>query len=92
MSSELEAELKRVVVDSLKLEDITPEEIDSEAPFVGEDDGGLALDSIDFLELALAIEKKWAVKVQAGDAENEKIYRNVRTLAAHIEKKLGRTG
>jgi acyl carrier protein len=80
-------ELKELIVESLKLEDLDPADIGDDAPLVGEEDGGLGLDSIDFLELAMAIERRWSVKAQAGDSDNERIYRTVGSLAAYIQKK-----
>ena len=77
----LEAELKTLIVESLKLDDVNPEDIDSQMPLVG---GGLALDSIDILELAMAIQREYGVRTSAEDAQNHKIFANVRNLAAYI--------
>ena len=57
----IEARLKRLIVDALMLEDVTPEEIVDEEPLFGE---GLGLDSIDALELGLAIHKEFGVRTQ----------------------------
>jgi acyl carrier protein len=81
--NEMETELKNLIVDVLMLEDITPAEIDSDASIFGE---GLGLDSIDALELALAISKKYGVKIKADDERNREIFRSVRTLAAFISE------
>ncbi len=59
---ELETELKRLIIDTLMLEDVTPAQIDSEAPLFVE---GLGLDSIDALELALAVSRKYAVRIKS---------------------------
>jgi acyl carrier protein len=77
---ELERELKVLIIDTLNLE-TTPEEIVTDAPLFVE---GLGLDSIDALELALAIKKRYGVRTKANDAENRKIFATVRSLAAHI--------
>ena len=77
---ELEHELKQLIIDTLNLE-TTPEKIVSDAPLFVE---GLGLDSIDALELALAIKKRYGVRTKANDAENRKIFASVRSLAAHI--------
>jgi acyl carrier protein len=82
----LENELKYLIVDALTLEDVNPTEIDSEAPlFVS----GLGLDSIDALELAMAIEKRYGVRFAADDAQNARIFASVRSLAEHIERTRG---
>ncbi len=85
----LEHELKQLIVDALKLEDVSPEEIDSDAPLVGE---GLGLDSIDILELAMAVQKKFGVRAQTDDAENQKIYASVKNLAAFIVEQRAKPG
>jgi len=78
----LEHELKELIVDSLMLEDVKAAEIDSIAPlFVT----GLGLDSIDALELAMAIEKRFGVKFQADDERNREIFSSVRSLAQYIQ-------
>jgi len=79
--AELELELKQLIVDALKLEDTAPEDIDSEEPLVGE---GLGLDSIDVLELAMAIHRKYGVKTGSDDSQNRQVYGSVRNLATFI--------
>jgi acyl carrier protein len=87
--SDTEAELKSLIVEVLMLEDVTPAEIDSEAPIFGE---GLGLDSIDALELALAISKRYGVRIKADDERNREIFRSVKNLAAFIVAERARTG
>jgi acyl carrier protein len=82
MNEALEKELKELIVDALMLDDVTPAEIESEAPLFGE---GLGLDSIDALELAIAIDKKYGVKIKAEDEGTRDIFRSVRSLATHID-------
>jgi acyl carrier protein len=77
----LELELKQLIVEALKLDDVSVDEIDSDAALVGE---GLGLDSIDVLELAMAVQKRFGVKAQADDAQNQHIYASVKNLAAFI--------
>jgi acyl carrier protein len=77
----LEQEIKELIVSSLQLEDVKPENIDSEAPLFVE---GLGLDSIDALELAMAIRKKYGVKAQVDDQQNKKIFASVRALATYV--------
>ncbi|MBM4341819.1 MAG: acyl carrier protein [Deltaproteobacteria bacterium] len=78
---ELENELKVLIVESLALEDVVPADIDSAAPLFRT---GLGLDSIDALELAMAIHKKFGVRIEAEDARTREIFQSVRTLAQHI--------
>ncbi len=78
---ELELELKRFIVESLLLNDVTPEQINSEAPlFVG----GLGLDSIDALELGMALSKKYGIEIKPTDERTQDILRSVRSLATFI--------
>lgn len=81
MHEQLERELKHLIVSSLMLEDVTADEIEAEAALFGE---GLGLDSIDALELAMAIERRFGLKIQPSDEEGPKIFASVRALAAHI--------
>jgi acyl carrier protein len=77
-----ESELAALIVQALNLE-ISPDEIDPDAPLFGE---GLGLDSIDMLEIALAVSKKYGFKLRSDDADNERIFASLRALTAHIEK------
>jgi acyl carrier protein len=77
-----ESELAALIVQALNLE-IGPDEIDPDAPLFGE---GLGLDSIDMLEIALAVSKKYGFKLRSDDADNERIFASLRALTAHIEK------
>jgi acyl carrier protein len=79
--ADLEREIKELIVEALMLEDVTPDEIDPEEPLFVE---GLGLDSIDALELAIAIEKKYGIKLNASDEEKRQVFTSVRTLAAYI--------
>ncbi len=78
---QLEDELKALIIDALMLDDVTAEEIDTDAPLFRD---GLGLDSIDALELAIAIHKKFGVKISADDEANRAIFRSVGSLAAHV--------
>ena len=71
-------ELKEALIESLNLEDITPDEIDNEAPLFG--DEGLGLDSIDALEIILILERNYGIRI-ANPAEGKSIFYSVRTLA-----------
>lgn len=79
---ELERELKTVIVEALKLEDIEPGEIGSEEPLFGE---GLGLDSIDALELGVALRKAYGIKIDSVTDEVKQHFANVRTLARFIQ-------
>lgn len=78
---ELELEIKRLIVASLHLEGVTPEGIDSTAPLFVE---GLGLDSIDALELAMALRQKYGVRASNDEAANRKIFGSVRSLAEWV--------
>lgn len=82
----LELEVKRLIVSALSLEDIKPEEIDSDEPLFGE---GLGLDSIDGLELGMAIRKAYGVKIEAKKEEVREIFFNVKSIAAFIASQKG---
>ena len=80
----LEAELKELIVASLFLEDVTPADIDSDEPLFG--DAGLALDSIDALEIGVEIQKKYGVKIDPEDENLPEHFRSVRSLALFVSK------
>ncbi len=71
-----------MLVTSLNLE-MAPEDIAPDAPLYGD---GLGLDSIDILEVALAVSKKYGFQLRADDENNEAIYASLRNLAQHIAK------
>ena len=80
---ELEAELKGLIVEALALEDIAPNEIETGAPLFVE---GLGLDSIDALELAMALEERFGVKIGEDPEVNQRIFASVASLAAFVEE------
>ena len=80
--SSLENELKQLIIDSLDLEDLSIDEIDSQETLFNE---GLGLDSIDALELGLAIRKKYDVRIDAEKDDVVEIFKSVSTLADYIE-------
>ncbi len=79
---ELIVGLKEQIIDALNLEEITPEDIDNEAPLFGE---GLGLDSIDALELIVILDKFYGIKL-ANPAEGKAIFKNINTIADYIAK------
>ena len=85
-SAPLERELADLLVEVLHLE-VAAGEIDPEAPLYG--DQGLGLDSIDILEIAVAISKKYGFKLRSDDPDNDRIFGSLRALAAHIAERRG---
>ena len=81
MNEALEHELRELIVEALMLEEVRPEEIGVDTPLFLD---GLGLDSIDALELSLAIERRYRVKIEADDERNRELFTSVRSLAAHI--------
>ena len=81
--SPAERALAELLVDSLNLEDVTAAGIDPEAPLFGD---GLGLDSIDALELALAISKAYGFQLRSDSDENRRIFASLRALSAYIEQ------
>ena len=79
--AELELELKQLIIDSLDLEDVTPDDIDSDEPLFVD---GLGLDSIDALELGLALQKAYGIKLDADSEETRKHFASVRSLSALV--------
>ena len=77
-----EQELACLIVEALHLEGVSAEEIDPEARLFGE---GLGLDSLDLLELSMAVEQKYGVKLRSDDPDNDKIFSSLRSLSQHIE-------
>ncbi|WP_257447586.1 phosphopantetheine-binding protein [Archangium lipolyticum] len=77
----LEHEIKELIIEALNLEDITPADINAADPLFGE---GLGLDSIDALELGLAMQKQYGLKLSADSAENRRHFASVRALAEFV--------
>jgi acyl carrier protein len=80
----LELELKDLIIKSLDLEDISPDDIDSDAPLFGD---GLGLDSIDALELGLAISKQYGIKIDAENEATKNHFASISNLAKFIQSK-----
>lgn len=78
---ELHAELKKLIVETLELEDVVPTEIETGAPLFVE---GLGLDSIDALEIAMVLEERYGVSLEDDPETNEKIFQSVETLADFV--------
>jgi acyl carrier protein len=79
---QLEQDIKELIISSLSLEDIRPQDIDAQAPLFVE---GLGLDSIDALELGVALQKKYGVSMSADSAETRRHFASVKSLADFVE-------
>lgn len=78
---QLKAELKQLIINSLELEDISADDIDDAAPLFVD---GLGLDSIDALELGLAIKKRYNIKIDANEKQTQQHFASINNLAAYI--------
>jgi len=78
---QLQIEIKQLIIDALYLEDISVDDIETEAPLFGE---GLGLDSIDALELGLAIKKRYKVVINADDPNVREHFSSVLNLSKYI--------
>lgn len=81
--TDLENEIKKTIIESLNLEDLTPEDIPSDAPLFGE---GLGLDSIDALELGIAIKKRFNIQINEPTDDVKLHFASVSKLAEFIKK------
>jgi len=82
---ELKEELKKLIIESLALEEIAPSDIKDDEPLFGE---GLGLDSIDALELGMALKRKYNITLESNKEENKKHFYSVSTLANFVESKI----
>ena len=78
---ELEDKIKKLIITSLELEDITPEDIKEDEPLFND---GLGLDSIDALELGMALKKEFDITFSKNKEENKKYFYSVKTIAEYI--------
>ena len=83
MPDPLIARLKQLIVDTLRLEEISPSDIPDDGPLIG---GGLSLDSIDALELVVSLEKEFGIKI-ASSEEARRALASVSALAAYIRER-----
>ena len=74
-------ELKSLIIEALNLEDVTPADIETDAPLFNE---GLGLDSIDALELGLALKKKYGITISVESEDNKKHFASVAALADFV--------
>lgn len=81
VNEELINELKGYIIDALHLEDITPADIENDAPLFGD---GLGLDSIDALELIVMLEKKYGIRI-TNPADGKTIFKSVNSIAEYVD-------
>jgi acyl carrier protein len=77
-----ETELAELIIAAVNLEGVRPADIDPEAPLFG---AGLGLDSIDALEIALEVSRRYGLQLRSDDADNRRIFASLRSLAAYIQ-------
>ena len=83
MSDVLLSEITALIIEGLQLEDITADEIDINAPLFGE---GLGLDSIDALEIAVLLDRKYGVKITSEDVGNKDIFASISSLVDFVSQ------
>jgi len=86
MSEDLVLELKKLIIQTLKLEEITPEDIQDDGQLFG---NGLGLDSIDALELVVALEKAYRVVIPDSEV-GKRVFHSVKTLAQFVREESGK--
>lgn len=82
MTAPSEAEMKALLIDILNLEDVTPEDISSDEDLFG--NTGLALDSIDALEIGVALQKRYQIKIDSEDKQLRGHFQTIRALVAFV--------
>ena len=80
---QIEDKVKEIIVSSLELEEVAPSDIETDAPLFGD---GLGLDSIDALELGMAIKREFGIAFSKDPAVNKRTFHSVKTLADYIEE------
>lgn len=86
--TDFEKDMAELLISVLELDDISAAEIDSTAPLFGHGAEGLGLDSIDALEIALAVKQRYEVKLQADDEQNSRIFASLRSLSEYVQSHL----
>ena len=81
MSDSLINQLKTLLIDGLRLEDIAPDDLAPDAALFG---GGLGLDSIDALEIGVMLDRQYGIKITSGDERNQQIFVSLRSLANFV--------
>lgn len=80
--ADITTEIKQMIIDELELEDIFVDDIETDAPLFGD---GLGLDSIDALELGLALQKRFKIKIDANSEQNKQHFRSVASLRDFVQ-------
>jgi len=81
MSDDLISQLKTMLIDGLRLEDIAPDDLTADTPLFGD---GLGLDSIDALEIGVMLDRQFGVKITSGDERNNQIFASLQSLATFV--------
>ncbi|MCQ8104216.1 phosphopantetheine-binding protein [Methylomonas sp. SURF-2] len=81
MSDDLIGQLKTLLIEGLRLEDIVPDDLSADTALFG---GGLGLDSIDALEIGVMLDRQYGVKITSGDERNTQIFASLRALADFV--------
>ncbi len=81
MSDDLISQLKTMLIEGLRLEDVTPDDLSADEALFG---GGLGLDSIDALEIGVMLDRQYGVKITSGDERNNQIFASLRALAEFV--------
>lgn len=81
MSDDLISQLKTMLIEGLRLEDIVPDDLSADDALFG---GGLGLDSIDALEIGVMLDRQYGIKVTSGDERNNQIFASLRSLADFV--------
>ncbi len=82
--NDFQREIANLIIDAVNLEEVTADDIDPQAPLFGD---GLGLDSIDALELALAISQAYGVQIKSDDQQNQQIFRSLAALADFVQSR-----
>jgi acyl carrier protein len=83
--TDAEREMAALLVQALNLEDRAPDSFDPEAPLFGDHAAGWGLDSIDALEIALAVQQKYGVELKADSEDTKRAFASLRTLTAFVD-------
>ena len=82
---ELESEIKEIIIKSLDLEDMSADDIETQAPLFGE---GLSLDSIDALEIGMALKRKYNITLDSDKEKNKEHFYSIDTLSKFVRSKI----
>jgi acyl carrier protein len=85
----LRLEIKTLIINALDLEDMSPEDIDNDAPLFEAE--GLGLDSIDALEIGVALRKRYKLQIEANGGGNRENFRSINTLVSYVQSQLQET-